>query len=83
MTKKIKSLLAIMMALVMILSASFGSSKVLAAGDNGEIKVTGATEGKSYSIYKIFDVTQRVIIFHTLFQKNGKTFSLTVLEKII
>ena len=40
MTKQIKSLLGIMMALVMILSAGFGSSKVLAAGDNGEIKVT-------------------------------------------
>ena len=58
MTKKIKSLLGIMMALVMILSAGFGSSKVLAAGDNGEIKVTGTTQGKSYSAYKIFDLTQ-------------------------
>lgn len=58
MTKKIKSLLGIMMALVMILSAGFGSSKVLAAGGNGEIKVTGTTQGKSYSTYKIFDLTQ-------------------------
>lgn len=58
MTKKFKSLLGIMMALVMILSAGFGSSKVLAAGDNGEIKVTGTTQGKSYSAYKIFDLTQ-------------------------
>lgn len=58
MTKKIKSLLGIMMALVMILSAGFGSSKVFAAGDNGEIKVTGTTQGKSYSAYKIFDLTQ-------------------------
>lgn len=58
MTKKIKSLLGIMMALVMILSAGFGSSKVLAAGANGEIKVTGTTQGKSYSAYKIFDLTQ-------------------------
>lgn len=58
MTKKIKSLLGIMMALAMILSAGFGSSKVLAAGGNGEIKVTGTTQGKSYSIYKIFDLTQ-------------------------
>lgn len=58
MTKKIKSLLGIMMALVMILSAGFGSSKVLAAGGNGEIKVTGTTQGKSYSAYKIFDLTQ-------------------------
>lgn len=58
MTKKIKSLLGIMMALVMILSAGFGSSKVLAAGDNGEIKVTGTTQGKSYSAYKIFNLTQ-------------------------
>lgn len=58
MTKKIKSLLGIMMALAMILSAGFGSSKVLAAGGNGEIKVTGTTQGKSYSTYKIFDLTQ-------------------------
>lgn len=58
MTKQIKSLLGIMMALVMILSAGFGSSKVLAAGGNGEIKVTGTTQGKSYSAYKIFDLTQ-------------------------
>ncbi|MBE2949731.1 SpaH/EbpB family LPXTG-anchored major pilin [Anoxybacillus flavithermus] len=58
MTKKIKSLLGIMMALAMILSAGFGSSKVLAAGGNGEIEVTGTTQGKSYSIYKIFDLTQ-------------------------
>ncbi len=69
MTKKIKSLLGIMMALVMILSASFGSSKVLAAESNGEIKVTGATEGKSYSIYKIFDLTQK-----------GDNFSYTIAE---
>ncbi|RVU55786.1 SpaH/EbpB family LPXTG-anchored major pilin [Anaerosphaera multitolerans] len=58
MTKKFKSLLGIMMALVMILSAGFGSSKVLAAGGNGEIKVTGTTQDKSYSAYKIFDLTQ-------------------------
>ena len=58
MTKKIKRILGIMMALVMILSAGFGSSKVLAAGANGEIKVTGTTQDKSYSAYKIFDLTQ-------------------------
>lgn len=58
MTKKIKRILGIMMALVMILSAGFGSSKVLAAGADGEITVTGTTQGKSYSAYKIFDLTQ-------------------------
>ena len=58
MTKKIKSLLAIMMALVMILSVGFGSSKVLAAGvNNGNITVTGITRDKSYSVYRIFDLT--------------------------
>lgn len=70
MTKKIKSLLGIMMALVMILSAGFGSSKVLAAGGNGEIKVTGTTQGKSYSAYKIFDLTQ-----------SGKNVSYTIAKK--
>lgn len=74
MTKKIKSLLGIMMALVMILSASFGSSKVLAAGGNGEIKVTGATEGKSYSIYKIFDVTQKGDNFSYTIANEWKNF---------
>src|SRR5699024_5517157 len=70
MTKKIKSLLGIMMALVMILSAGFGSSKVLAAGGNGEITVTGTTEGKSYSAYKIFDLTQ-----------SGENVSYTIAEE--
>lgn len=70
MTKKFKSLLGIMMALVMILSAGFGSSKVLAAGDNGEIKVTGTTQGKSYSAYKIFDLTQ-----------SGKNVSYTIAQE--
>ena len=70
MTKKIKSLLGIMMALAMILSAGFGSSKVLAAGGNGEIKVTGTTQGKSYSIYKIFDLTQ-----------SGKNVSYTIAKE--
>src|SRR5699024_186132 len=70
MTKKIKSLLGIMMALVMILSAGFGSSKVLAAGGTGEITVTGTTDGKSYSAYKIFDLTQ-----------SGKNVSYTIAEE--
>lgn len=58
MTKKRKSLLGIIMALVIIFSAIFGNSKVLAAEHNGEITITGTTEGKNYSIYKIFDLTQ-------------------------
>ena len=70
MTKKIKSLLGIMMALAIILSAGFGSSKVLAAGGNGEIKVTGTTQGKSYSAYKIFDLTQ-----------SGENVSYTIAEE--
>lgn len=56
MTVKIKKVLGFVMALVMVLSTGIGSSQALAAG-NGEIKVTGTTEGKTYSIYKIFDLT--------------------------
>lgn len=58
MALKIKRILGVMMALVLILSTGLSSSKVLAAGGNGEIKVTGTTQGKSYSAYKIFDLTQ-------------------------
>lgn len=70
MTSKIKKILGLMLVLAMILSAGFGSSKVLAAGDNGEIKVTGTTQGKSYSAYKIFDLTQ-----------SGKNVSYTIAKE--
>src|SRR5699024_7106067 len=39
-------------------------------GDNGEIKVTGTTKGKSYSAYKIFDLTQ-----------SGKNVSYTIAQE--
>lgn len=56
---KIKRILGVMMALVLILSAGLSSSKALAASPNkGTITVTGTTPDKSYSAYKIFDLTQ-------------------------
>lgn len=56
---KIKRILGVMMALVLILSTGLSSSKALAASPNkGTITVTGTTQGKSYSAYKIFDLTQ-------------------------
>lgn len=56
---KIKRILGVMMALVLILSTGLSSSKALAASPNkGTITVTGTTKGKSYSAYKIFDLTQ-------------------------
>lgn len=67
---KIKRILGVMMALVLILSTGLSSSKVLAAGGNGEITVTGTTEGKSYSAYKIFDLTQ-----------SGENVSYTIAEE--
>lgn len=56
---KIKRILGVMMALVLILSTGLSSSKALEASPNkGTITVTGTTQGKSYSAYKIFDLTQ-------------------------
>ncbi|EGY79951.1 SpaH/EbpB family LPXTG-anchored major pilin [Peptoniphilus indolicus] len=59
MTKKIKSLLAIMMALVMILSVGFGSEKAFAyaIANQGKITVNKTIKDKKYAIYKIFDLT--------------------------
>lgn len=60
MTSKIKKLLGLMMAIVIILSVGFGSRKVFVAGEtnkNGSITVKGTTNGKTYSAYKIFDLT--------------------------
>lgn len=70
MVLKIKRILGVMMALVLILSTGLSSSKVLAAGGNGEIIVTGTTQGKSYSAYKIFDLTQ-----------SGENVSYTIAEE--
>lgn len=68
---KIKRILGVMMALVLILSAGLSSSKALAASPNkGTITVTGTTQGKSYSAYKIFDLTQ-----------SGENVSYTIAEE--
>lgn len=59
MALKIKRILGVMMALVLILSTGLSSSKALAASPNkGTITVNGTTTGKNYSAYKIFDLTQ-------------------------
>lgn len=59
MALKIKRILGVMMALVLILSTGLSSSKALAASPKkGTITVNGTTTGKNYSAYKIFDLTQ-------------------------
>lgn len=59
MALKIKRILGVIMALVLILSTGLSSSKALAASPNkGTITVNGTTTGKNYSAYKIFDLTQ-------------------------
>lgn len=56
MKDRIQKIFRIMLALVLILT-SIGVNKVFAVG-NGEITVTGTTQGKTYSVYKIFNLTQ-------------------------
>ena len=50
-TRKIASLL---LALVMVLGLA---TTAFAAGNDGSITITNATVGKSYSVYKVFDLT--------------------------
>ncbi|MBR2594030.1 MAG: SpaH/EbpB family LPXTG-anchored major pilin [Firmicutes bacterium] len=52
--KKIKNLLPILIAGIMVMALS---ATAFAAGD-GSITVNGTTSGKSYEIYKIFDLTK-------------------------
>ena len=54
MMKKLKKLLSAICVAVMVLAMSMTA---FAAG-NGEITVNGTTNGKTYDIYKIFDLTQ-------------------------
>lgn len=54
--KKFKNFVVLVMALAMFLSAGLGSVQLKAAGE-GSITVTGATNGKEYSVFKIFDLT--------------------------
>ena len=56
MKDRIQKIFRMMLALVLILT-SIGVNNVFAVG-NGEITVTGTTQGKTYSVYKIFDLTQ-------------------------
>ena len=42
---------------MMLVMLGLAGSTVFAGPTNGTIKVTGVTEGKTYSIYKILDLT--------------------------
>lgn len=44
------------MAVLLLAAPLLGASKVFAAGNDGAIDVTGATVGKDYSAYKVFDL---------------------------
>lgn len=55
MKDSIQKIFRIMLVLVFLLT-SIGINNVFAAGD-GSITVNGTTQGKSYGIYKIFDLT--------------------------
>lgn len=55
MKNKIQKIFRMMLALVLLLT-SMGINNVFAA-ENGSITVNGTTNGKSYGVYKIFDLT--------------------------
>jgi len=57
MKNNIQKLVGMILTLVLLLT-SVGVSNVSAADNSGKITVTGAQEGKNYSLYKIFDVSQ-------------------------
>ncbi|KXB72288.1 SpaH/EbpB family LPXTG-anchored major pilin [Peptoniphilus sp. DNF00840] len=57
MKNKIQKIFRMMLALVLLLT-SMGINNVFAA-ENGSITVNGTTEGKTYGIYKIFDLTYK------------------------
>lgn len=54
--KKFKNFVVLVMALAMFLSAGLGSVQLKAAGNEGSITVKAAKKGKSYGVYKIFDL---------------------------
>lgn len=56
MTKHIKKFFGLLMAVLLLAAPLLGASKVFAAGNDGAIDVTGATVGKDYSAYKVFDL---------------------------
>jgi hypothetical protein len=57
MKNKIQKIFRMMLTLVLLLT-SMGINNVFAA-ENGSITVNGTTEGKTYGIYKIFDLTYK------------------------
>ncbi|WP_455257441.1 SpaH/EbpB family LPXTG-anchored major pilin [Peptoniphilus asaccharolyticus] len=57
MKDSIQKIFRMMLALALLLT-SIGANNVFAAG-NGSITVNGTTAGKSYGIYKIFDLTYK------------------------
>lgn len=53
--KHAKKLASLLLALVMLLA--LGTTAFAAENNDGSITITNATVGKSYSIYKVFDLT--------------------------
>lgn len=74
MIPKVKKMLGLMLVLAMVLSSGLINKKVFASGNDGEIKVTQTVEGKTYSIYKIFDLTQSGDKFSYTISDEWKTF---------
>ncbi|MBO4127645.1 SpaH/EbpB family LPXTG-anchored major pilin [Streptococcus suis] len=56
MAKHIKKVFGLFLALALLVGPLLGVTKVFAAGNDGAIDVTGATVGKDYSAYKVFDL---------------------------
>lgn len=56
MAKHIKKVFGLFLALALLVGPLLGATKVFAAGNDGAIDVTGATVGKDYSAYKVFDL---------------------------
>ncbi|MDO5018807.1 MAG: SpaH/EbpB family LPXTG-anchored major pilin [Lagierella massiliensis] len=73
MKKKINKIFGLLMTLAILLS-SLGANHVYAAG-NGTITVNGTTVGKTYGIYKIFDLThQGENVSYTIASEWGNFF---------
>lgn len=58
MKNRIQKILGMMLALALLLT-SIGLNNAFAAGGDGKITVNGATVGKNYAVYKIFDLTYK------------------------
>lgn len=66
--KKVKKLLSLAMVLIMALSLTVPA--FAAEGDPGSITIKGVTPGKTYNIYRVFDLTY-----------SGESVSYTIAEK--